>query len=219
MFRGSTETVFMVALPQLIIMDGLLMPTVLPFSVPAIPKEMLVKALYYIENQDTHVWTFQEEREDKHSFYVLKKDNEYGAKKITPKLIELFEAARGGVKDKRIKDHASLLAVCDVLHVVRYPSDGQLALPCEGNPAGLECLACKSCKQVGICSHVLTINHMIKLFNVRFQLKSVQTNALKKAGQRGSRKLLPALQRAPHVAPDSSDEEAERLELLGQQGR
>ena len=66
---------------------------------------------------------------------------------------------------------------------------------------------------------VLTINHMMKLFNVRFQLKSVQTNALKKAGQRGSRKLLPALQRAPHVAPDSSDEEAERLELLGQQGR
>ena len=35
-------------------------------------------------------------------------------------------------------------------------------------------------KQVGICSHVLTINHMMKLFNVRFQLKSVQTNALKK---------------------------------------
>ena len=54
---------------------------------------------------------------------------------------------------------------------------------------------------------------MMKLFNVRFQLKSVQTNALKKAGQRGSRKLLPALQRAPNVAPDSSDEEAERLVL------
>ena len=51
------------------------------------------------------------------------------------------------------------------------------------------------------------------------QLKSVQTNALKKAGQRGSRKLLPALQRAPNVAPDSSDEEAERFELLGPQGR
>ena len=114
---------------------------------------------------------------------------------------------------------AFLLAGVPTLHVVRYPSTGQLALPCEGNPAGLECVACKSCKGVGICSHVLTINHMMKLFNVRFQLKSVQTNALKKAGQRGSRKLLPALQRAPHVAPDSSDEEAERLELLGQQGR
>ena len=34
-------------------------------------KAMLVKALYYIENQDTHVWIFEEEREDQHSFYVL----------------------------------------------------------------------------------------------------------------------------------------------------
>ena len=226
MFRGSTERVFMEALPQLIIMDGLLMPTVLPFSVPAIPKAMLAKALYYIENQDTHVWTFDDDtrEEDKmHSFYVLKKDNEYKAKKITPKLIDLFEAARGGQKDSRIKDHASLLAVCDVLHEVRYPSDGQPALPCEGNPAGLECVACKSCKGVGICSHVLTINHMMKLFNVRFQLKSVQTNALKKkAGLMGgnNRKApVPALQREPQVEPDSSDEEAERLQLLGQQGR
>jgi hypothetical protein len=31
------------------------------------------------ENHDTNVWTFQEERDDQHSFYVLKKDNEYGA--------------------------------------------------------------------------------------------------------------------------------------------
>jgi hypothetical protein len=30
--------------------------------VPAIPKAMMLKAIYYIENQDTHVWTFQEER-------------------------------------------------------------------------------------------------------------------------------------------------------------
>ena len=176
---------------------------------------MLVKALYYIENQETHVWTFPDPREnDKHSFYVLKKDNEYGAKKITPKLIDLFEAAKDGVKDPRIKDHASLLEVCDALHVVRYPSTGQLALPCEGNPAGLECVACKSCKGVGICSHVLTINHMMKMFNVRFQLKSVQTNALKKkAGLMGNpRKApVPALQREPQVEPDSSDEEAERL--------
>ena len=30
---------------------------------------------------------------------------------------------------------------------------------------------------------------------------------------------VPALQREPQVEPDSSDEEAERLQLLGQQGR
>ena len=75
----------------------------------------------------------------------------------------------------------------------------------------------------GICSHVLTINHLMKRFNVRFQLKSVQTNASKKkAGLMGgnNRKApVPALQREPQVEPDSSDEEAERLQLLGQQGR
>ena len=62
----------------------------------------------------------------------------------------------------------------------------------------------------------------MKLFNVRFQLKSVQTNDLKKkAGLMGNpRKApVPALQREPQVEPDSSDEEAERLQLLGQQGR
>jgi hypothetical protein len=222
MFRGSTETVFMTALPQLIIMDGILMPTVLPFSVPAIPKAMLVKALYYINNQDTHVRIFQEERADQYSYYVLKKDNEYGAKNITSKLIELFEAARGGVKDTRIKDHATLLAVCDALHVVGPPADGQSVLPCEGNPCGFDCKACKAFKQVGICSHVLTINHMLTRFNVRFQLKEIQTKALlKKAGRMGNNRKapVPALQREPQVEPDSSDEEAERLELLGQQGK
>jgi hypothetical protein len=75
---------------------------------------------------------------------------------------------------------------------------------------------------VGICSHVLTINHMMTRFNVRFQLKSIQRNALKKkAGLMGNKRKapLPALQREPQVAPDSSDEEAERLQLLGQQGK
>jgi hypothetical protein len=166
-------------------MDGIFMPTVLPFSVPAIPKAMLVKALYYINNQETHVRIFQEERADQYSYYVLKKDNEYGAKTITPKLIELFEAARGGEKDTRIKDHATLLAVCDALHVVGPPADGQSVLPCEGNPCGFDCKACKAFKQVGICSHVLTINHMLTRFNVRFQLKAIQTNALLKKA-RGS---------------------------------
>ena len=102
------------------------------------------------------------------------------------------------------------------------PAEGQSVLPCEGNPCGLVCQACKAFKQVGICSHVLTINHILTRFNVRFQLKSVQTNALKKkAGLMGNKRKapLPALQREPQVAPDSSDEEAERLQLLGQQGK
>jgi hypothetical protein len=46
-------------------------------------------------------------------------------------------------------------------------------------------------------------------------------NALKKAGLMGNNRKapVPALQREPQVEPDSSDEEAERLQLLGQQGK
>ena len=50
----------------------------------------------------------------------------------------------------------------------------------------------------------------------------VSRNALlKKAGLMGNNRKapVPALQREPQVEPDSSDEEAERLELLGQQGK
>ena len=42
-------------MPQLAQMDGLLAPTTLPFDVPAIPKEMMQNAVWYVTNQDTHV--------------------------------------------------------------------------------------------------------------------------------------------------------------------
>ena len=80
--------------------------------------------------------------------------------------------------------------MCDMLHVVGPPAEGQSVLPCEGNPCGFDCQACKAFKQVGICSHEPradheTINHILTRFNMRFQLKSIQTNALKKKA-RGS---------------------------------
>ena len=55
MFKGSTEHVFKESLPQLILMDGLALPNTLRFSVPAIPKGMMQKALWYVEHQATHV--------------------------------------------------------------------------------------------------------------------------------------------------------------------
>ena len=44
---------------------------------------------------------------------------------------------------------------------------------CEGNPALLDCPTCKAFKGLGICSHVLTINHILKQFNVRYQLATI----------------------------------------------
>ena len=81
------------------------------------------------------------------------------------------------------------------------PAEGQSVLPCEGNPCGFACQACKAFKQVGICSHVLTINHILTRFNVRFQLKSIQTNALrKKAGLVGKGTVASPSARAPSGA-------------------
>ena len=55
MFRGSTEFVFKETLPQLIEMDAIQMRSQLGFDVPAVPKKMILKALWYVDHQDTHM--------------------------------------------------------------------------------------------------------------------------------------------------------------------
>ena len=102
------------------------------------------------------------------------------------------------------------------------PDAGYDVPDCEGNPAKFECLACKSFKGVGICSHVLGINHILSKFNIRYELKNIQTQASKTAAAKAGRRPkqpLPALQRARVAEPDSSDEEDERLLALGQAGK
>ena len=68
---------------------------------------------------------------------------------------------------------------------------------------------------------MLTINHILRHFNVRYELKSIQTAASKKAAANAGKQLkpLPALERVPVAEPDSSDEEEERLLALGKQGQ
>jgi hypothetical protein len=220
MFRGSTEHVFKVALPQLVQMDGLLKPTTIPFKVPAIPKLMLEKALWYVEHQTTHVGAF-EDSDGNPGFFLLSKSAANGATKITMRLREMFTTALCGDKDGRIKDLDTLIGTCQSLHVVCDPEDGYTVLECSGNTAKYTCLGCKSFKGVGICSHVLAINHILRNYNVRYELKDIQTEASKKAAAKGgnTKKPLPALQRARVAPPDSSDEEEERLQALGQQGK
>ena len=89
--------------------------------------------------------------------------------------------------------------------------------PCEGNPAQYVC-GCKGCKAYGICSHILAISHILKIYNVRHQLVSIGKRAAKTAGG-NTLKPPPALTRARPREPDSSDEEEERLLELGRQGK
>ena len=221
MFRGSTESVFSVALPQLIEQDGLQKPSVLPYNVPMLPLLMLEKALWYVVNKDTHVKAFQMD-DASVAFFVLAKDNAYGAKKITQKLMQMYNKLMIGEMDARLKDLDSLLDLSASLHVVydageRYP-------PLEAgtaNACGYSCMGCKAFQGIGICSHVLAINHIMKKFNVRYELRQVQTDASKQKAKRGGNTLKPpsALVRVPVATPTAADDEEERLQALGMQGQ
>ena len=81
----------------------------------------------------------------------------------------------------------------------------------------LDCPTCKAFKGVGICSHVLAINHILKQFNVRYQLATIGKKT-EKTHYLGGKKT-PALERVPQREPDSSDEEEERALRLGSKGK
>jgi hypothetical protein len=91
---------------------------------------------------------------------------------------------------------------------------------CEYNPCKLDCIYCKGFKHVGICSHVLAINHMLKKINLRRLVITIgQCKTKAGAGRGNHRRPEPALQRMAQREPDSSDEEIERALLLGEQGK
>ena len=49
----------------------------------------------------------------------------------------------------------------DALHLVQYEEDeGRRAPKCPNNPAELVC-SCKNFRHIGICSHVLVMNHLL----------------------------------------------------------
>ena len=79
------------------------------------------------------------------------------------------------------------------MHVVCEPREFYPVPTCEGNPAQLDCPACKGFKHSGICSHVLAVNHILKQFNVRYQLLPIGKRTDKK--NKGGEKRTPALTR------------------------
>lgn len=215
MFRGSTAFVFEESLPQLIEMDAIMIPTVLPFSVPAIPKALLEKAIWYIDHQKTHVVSFHLP-DGSVGYYFLRKDNPAELSKLTKTIIKVYEMALRGEQHKELKDLEDLMNFCTSFHIVWEAVDESEVCECEGNPSNLRC-SCKGFRGHGICSHVLTVNHMLLTFNVRYELRTIGKKAAKRSGG-NVKKVPPALTHAPAMEKDSSDEEDEHLLALGQQG-
>ena len=228
-FRGSTEHCFTIALPQLIQLDGILMPDTLCFHVPAVPTGMYEKAKQYIKKQPSHIRICKTDRmnsagKPEFFFYVLSVRSKFTS--LSDKLIGQYESIASGYMPKGINKLESLFdimlsihmvydsdvmgewyscvfrldtrvfilysyvfceystciprmhrmsvfiwkmmylyGICTVFVCILYVFAGLQCPECDGNPAQLICL-CKGFKHVGICSHVLAVNHTIKAHNV-----------------------------------------------------
>ena len=218
LFHGSTAAVFASTLPQLIEMDALQIPTELVFHVPAVPAAMIKKALWYVDNRDTHIYTLRDADGD-FSYYVMRRDNASGYKKWEPRLFEMHEHAREGEKDRRIKDLKHLADVCNLFHLIMKKTEEWSVPRCEYNPMELDCVYCKGFKGYGICSHVLAINHICREINLRAELLEMGKSKLAKVQGGNRTKAKPALTKQKQIEPDSSDEELERLLDQGAQGK
>ena len=216
MFRGSTAFVFAETLPQLIEMDGLQIPSKLCFEVPAVPKDMMEKALWYVNHQTSHIHAVKV-MEGEIVYYFLRKDND-AADRISVTLIKAYEETMAGKWPKKAVDLEGLLDLTQCLHCVEDSDDKWGYIPCEYNPMKLVC-SCKGCKGYGICSHIIAVNHIVMSINLRKELHVMgQSHGSKKGGGNGMRPV-PALTRVAQREPDSSDEEEERLLALGAQGK
>ena len=78
-----------------------------------------------------------------------------------------------GEQPKDIKSVDLLIKVCSSFHLVEEPKAGFPVPSCSGNPAELNCPTCKGFKHIGICSHVLAINHILQRYNVKYALKAL----------------------------------------------
>ena len=111
----------------------------------------------------------------------------------------------------------TLINTCFAMHVVRDASVQWGVPKCEmGNPGGYDCPTCKGFKNVGICSHVLAINHITGKIDIDDMLCELCAPRKRGGFTKGVR---PALVRedAPRSIRyvDSSDEEASVTKTKG----
>ena len=98
-FRGSTEYVFTIALPRLILLDGVYLPSKLCLHVPGVPTGFYEKAQKYIKKQSSHIRICRSGRvnaagKSEFFFYVLSLSSNFT--NLTDKLIEQYESIAAG---------------------------------------------------------------------------------------------------------------------------
>ena len=120
-------------------------------------------------------------------------------------------------------DFDDLQDLCQSFVIVDSHEDRPSVPGCTGNPAQVNCPSCKCFKLKGCCPHVLAVNHMLKNFNVKHQLKQLPKKKEKHTRQlKGSKHLKAppkALDRMDPVTESSDEEQEQELLALGKAGK
>ena len=123
-FKGSTEQVFKVAIPELVKMDGILIPDKLLFSVPNIPLPMLKKAFWYLTRKESHLHVKTGKHDDGSpwpKFYMLSSKSKWA--KITPLIVVRFEQLMDGKKPRDFGKLEQYMELVTAVHLVQYSDD------------------------------------------------------------------------------------------------
>ena len=165
MFKGSTEHVMTTAMPMLVEMDATLKPDALQFSIPMVPPAMWQKAKWYAPRKDERLWIQTETDDDDgdetvYWFHVLSASCTHW-KKISDSLVARYNSLLMGERPRGLTTLDKYIQLIDAIHVVQYAVDaGRTCPPCPANPGELVC-TCKGFRHVGICSHVIAVNHWL----------------------------------------------------------
>ena len=177
------------------------------------PKGVLEKALWYVRHRTSHIH-IAKEADGSFIYYVLRKDNDVGLKKIGKIALQQYVDACNGKQAPHLKKFEQFAHVCLSMHFLRY-ADADEVPKCEWNPANLSCPTCKGFRNWGICSHVVAINHILDKIDLEDQLKELGAPRKRGGFNQGVR---PALIKEKEAfchdcsdEVDSSDEEDEPL--------
>ena len=213
MFKASTAFVINTTLPLLAKIDGLSMSSKLQFEVETLPRDMVIKAMWYVDHKSTHFSTAKDRNGDIF-YYFLAKANPGGFKKIGKINLAAYVDACQGIRHASCHTKERLIHFCQSFHFLYAFNDDTYSLPvCHWNPGNFTCPTCKGFKHVGICSHVLATNHILELIDLDY-LMGALCKPRKKGGQ--TQKPRPALQREADSSecstPPESDDELPRID-------
>ena len=105
------------ALPQLIKLDGVLIPSVLQFDVPAIPTAMYRKASKYVNAQDQRIRIFEGEANGEYIYYFLSMSQTKHTK-YTTALAGQYQSLLDGKRPRGITQVQRFIEILDCFHVV-----------------------------------------------------------------------------------------------------